>query len=1053
MDNPPDAETIRLKRLARLGASLKSASESTASPVSSVTPSSSRQQSQAPTATPITNSSTASVAQSSPSLKRPVSPSAGQLIDHARGNPSQRDSNPKASPSVSLEQWENDIVARTFRVTVQERLSTEGYLYLGDLSDEIKAQGRELRLGLQDLDQIIISAASIDAQPFTFLRDSYRRILSMAHRPPNPRLDVAYQARFLGELRRICVDFCGHALVEPDIFDASSRPFNLIEDLLKVSDGEPAIPSELIVDLAETFTGNPGLEAVFLKVFSEMSAGLKHLELIDDYQVYTNALYRLVTIKPMAILFTTSPSFLPSNLRPPDFEVETLLGPYFRISPLQGRVVETYFPSPRTQAPAALNLASSSLRISIKTYQDQLSVIINYLVRASPAARGRVLDFFASVLNSNSKRRALQVQENTVSSDGFLLNITAVLNKLCDPFMDATYSKVDKIDVRYFRQKPRVDIKNETKIYADQATSDTFYERTVEGKPNFNSEVFFLNVAAHHVGYIACINNAANLSHHLSDMEKNLERLEQERERFLNSPQLAQLDASLKLLKERLQKGYSYQAALEGLLADENSQLQTLSFMNYLTVWLLRLISPTMEYPQKVFKLPLPANAIPEFSNLPEYIIDDIAAVFCHVVRSYPSRVTTQQSDGVMVLAITLLRMSSYVKNPYLKAKLVECLYLGILPVRPGSGDRGVLGDLLNGHEFALDNLMHSLMSFYIEVEQTGAHTQFYDKFNIRYNISQVVKSIWRNPTYREKLGQESRVNPDFFVRFVALLLNDVTYLLDESLSKLTEIHRLQDELGKDSSDARARAEHERLLSSNEHHATTYVSLANETVLMVKRFTAAIPDAFVSPELVHRLAGMLDYNLVALVGPKCSNLRVKDPKKYRFEPKTLLSEVIDVYLNLGTRPEFVRAIAMDGRSYSSDLFSRAYGILARYGLKSPEELLLLKKMAEAAQEAKRADEKGEEELGDVPDEFLGMPYKLSAGASLIQYTDPLLFTLMENPVILPTSKTSIDLSTIKAHLLSDPTDPFNRSPLTLEQVIPNVELKNRIEAFKAERRR
>ncbi|KAK6336050.1 hypothetical protein TWF730_003421 [Orbilia blumenaviensis] len=859
----------------------------------------------------------------------------------------------------------------------------------------------------------------------------------MVHKPPNTRLDTAYQTRFLTELRRICVDFCGHALVEPDIFDASSRPFNLAEDLLKVSDGEPVISSELINDLAETFVGNPSLKEVFLQAFGDMSSGLKRLELVDDYQLYTNALYRLVTIKPMAVLFTTSPNFLPSNLRPPDFEVKTLLGPYFRISPLQARVVETYFPSPKTQAPSTLNLASSSLRISIRTYQDQLSVIINHFVRASPEARGRVLDFFASVLNSNSKRRAIQVQENTVSSDGFLLNITAVLNKLCDPFMDATYTKVDKIDARYFRQKPRVDIKNETKIQADQAASDAFYDNIVEGSANFNSEVFFLNVAAHHVGYIACINNATNLSHHLSDMEKNVERLEQERERFLNSPQLAQLDASLKMLKERLQKGYSYQAALEGLLADETSQLQALSFMNYLTVWLLRLISPKMEYPQTRFKLPLPATAVPEFSNLPEYMIDDIAAVFCHVIRSYPSRVTAQQSEGVMVLAITLLRMSSYIKNPYLKAKLVESLYLGILPVRPGGGDRGVLGDLLNGHEFALDNLMHSLMSFYIEVEQTGAHTQFYDKFNIRYNISQVVKSIWRNQTYREKLAQESRLNPDFFVRFVALLLNDVTFLLDESLSKLTEIHRLQNELEGESNDARSRAEQERLLSSNEHHATTYVSLANETVLMVKRFTAAIPDAFVSPELVHRLAGMLDYNLVALVGPKCANLRVKDPQKYRFNPRALLSEVIDVYLNLGTRPEFVKAIAMDGRSYSADLFPRAYAILERFGLKSNEELLLLRTMSAAAEEAKRVDAKGEEELGDIPDEFL----------------DPLLFTLMENPVILPTSKTSIDLSTIKAHLLSDPTDPFNRSPLTIEQVVPDVELKNRIEAFKAERRR
>jgi len=47
-----------------------------------------------------------------------------------------------------------------------------------------------------------------------------------------------------------------------------------------------------------------------------------------------------------------------------------------------------------------------------------------------------------------------------------------------------------------------------------------------------------------------------------------------------------------------------------------------------------------------------------------------------------------------------------------------------------------------------------------------------------------------------------------------------------------------------------------------------------------------------------------------------------------------------------------------------------------------------------------------------------------------------MFTLMEDPVILPTSKTSIDRSTIRSHLLSDPNDPFNRAPLKIEDVVP-----------------
>jgi len=66
--------------------------------------------------------------------------------------------------------------------------------------------------------------------------------------------------------------------------------------------------------------------------------------------------------------------------------------------------------------------------------------------------------------------------------------------------------------------------------------------------------------------------------------------------------------------------------------------------------------------------------------------------------------------------------------------------------------------------------------------------------------------------------------------------------------------------------------------------------------------------------------------------------------------------------------------------------------------------------------------------------------------------DPLMATLMEDPVILPTSKVTIDRQTIKVHLLSVHTDPFNREPLAIEDVIPNTELKEQIDEWVRERR-
>lgn len=73
---------------------------------------------------------------------------------------------------------------------------------------------------------------------------------------------------------------------------------------------------------------------------------------------------------------------------------------------------------------------------------------------------------------------------------------------------------------------------------------------------------------------------------------------------------------------------------------------------------------------------------------------------------------------------------------------------------------------------------------------------------------------------------------------------------------------------------------------------------------------------------------------------------------------------------------------------------------------------------------------------DPPDEFL----------------DPIMSSLMMDPVILPSSRITVDRSTIARHLLSDQSDPFNRSPLTMDQVKRDVELKTKIDAWIQERR-
>lgn len=260
--------------------------------------------------------------------------------------------------------------------------------------------------------------------------------------------------------------------------------------------------------------------------------------------------------------------------------------------------------------------------------------------------------------------------------------------------------------------------------------------------------------------------------------------------------------------------------------------------------------------------------------------------------------------------------------------------------------------------------------------------------------------------------------------------------MLDESLTKFPKIHDLQTALTNQEFSEEERAAKEEQLAAAENQAQSYMQLANETIAMMKLFTSALSESFTMPEIVQRLADMMDYNLDTLVGPKCGDLKVHDPGKYHFNPKTLLAEFVDIYLNLGGSARFIEAVARDGRSYKPANFDNASRILERFSLKSREELAAWQNLKDQFKKAKEIDDQAEEDLGEIPDEFL----------------DPLMFSLMEDPVILPMSKQTIDRSTIRSHLLSDPTDPFNRQPMSIEDVVPNIELKERIRVFKDERK-
>lgn len=930
-------------------------------------------------------------------------------------------------PAESLEQFQDRTLRSIFRLTLDPSQSKDAsgntVHALPGLREELEADGKDLLLNLESLEQAIMEGGQNlgRVKPHDWLLGSWKRVNRVGR---NLRDKSPEKTTIISEARRLCMSWAIFSLTMPDMFGQEyDGTVALADHLLADSEDDKGLDQDFLGELAKSCEEDESVKQALVGAVEELSRRLAKMTMNSEYQPYTGVLRRLLRFGPIAQAIAESSMFVDTSVPAALLEASTLLGPYFAISPLQSEVTKQYFPGPKTLDPSRIRNAQSALQMALKSHQNDLFDITNTLVRSSETARERILDWFAHVINSNHKRRAMRVDMSTVSSDGFMVNINTILDQLCEPFMDASFSKIDRVQIDYLRRNSRVDMKDETKINADQQESDAFYNTPAEGKNNFISECFFLTAAAHHYGTEAARSRLKDMDRELKHMSKQIEQFETDRHKYVNNPiQLQQFEGALKKFKDQYDKGLSYKYSVQGVLLDELSQTRSMQFMRFVTVWVLRQVSPNGKYPEEPLTLPLAKEQPDRFKCLPEYFLEMISGNFGFIMYNLPQVISPHQSEELIMLCITFLRNSEYIKNPYLKASLVTILFRGTWTWRQGG--RGILADQYNSMEFAMKHMLHSLMKFFIEAEFMGGHGQFFDKFNVRFEIFQIIKCIWPNTVYREKLLREAKVNIEFFVRFVNLLLNDVTFVLDESFTSFHAIYDLTNELARAGTtlSEEQRSEKEEALESAKSKAKSYMQLTNETVDMLKLFTEALSDAFTMPEIVQRLADMLDYNLDAMVGPRSSSLKVENLQEYNFDPRKLLSEIADVYLNLRNKENFILAVARDGRSYKPVNFANAAMIMQRRVLKSPEEIKVWNKLVERFATAKQEDDDAEAELGEIPDDFL----------------DPLMFTLMEDPVILPISKTIMDRSTIRSHLLSDPHDPFNRVPLVIEDVLPGM---------------
>lgn len=459
--------------------------------------------------------------------------------------------------------------------------------------------------------------------------------------------------------------------------------------------------------------------------------------------------------------------------------------------------------------------------------------------------------------------------------------------------------------------------------------------------------------------------------------------------------------------------------------------------------WLVTLVTGHRE------ELPqgqVPDSATPPvLRSVPEFLVENLAEHLLLVKRFCPQhfeQAGEAQLGALLTGILCCIDQPNILRNPHLRARLAESLEC-LLPTHTTQGGQGsMLGSyqreaLFQDHKHSL-RIAEAILHVFVSIEETGQAVQFEQKFSYRRPMYDVIKYIWQLEPIKARLGKmaeqaEAEIEsemPPLFLRFLNLLINDAIFLLDEGLGFMKQIQEKEAERQEWAElPAQERTEAERGFQHMGQLARYHNLMGGETIGVLELLTSSITAVITHPTLADRLAAMLNYFLKTLTGPESKSFKVSNLEKYSFRPAETVAKICQIYLNLGESQGFVMAVPRDGRSYSKELFTGTERVLIKVG--RADLAASLGELAVKVSRASSAHLEEEELLAGAPEDFLC----------------PIMSILMTDPVKLPSSKQTVDRSTIARHLLSDQSDPFNRAPLTMDQVEPDSELRSRVEAW------
>ena len=956
------------------------------------------------------------------------------------------------SPNKKVIDKEHVTISKIFKATLEEEQSDK-FTFLEEHLGILLSLGKEPKFRINNLDEIIRYLIADKPNPLDYLFQTYHRSITMIEIKFRNEYDNSYKQIHRILANYICTLFTDPSLINKNIND--DEKYKSFKEYLSKCDMD-----ELGFILYDICLGINNDEKALKIVFGFFFRYINEYN-IENFKNIINSNLKESLVKNMIILkslFIAFPQIikiyvdisLQKNIIRTgySFQKENYICKYIDVSPLEGKL-ETM------RSVINLNKPKRESDIIIDSYTNKLN---NYLhevsefliVMFTKDPFNSILDWAYELIRLNLDKLKLYQNNKNLSTNGFLMHIIIILNKIIfreyekgfqdeEKYSDFIFKIVGKIDALFtltenkipFSKFDRTNPEIVSAIIKDENRNDLI-------PPTFNiyTKLFFIQEIVIDI-----------VLNDFMKMVENFSSKVQDKISETGGNYKGDIDLQNMIILEQFLMIYLRNKEIhKGLLRFSEVSTFLIFSLNNNKYSQDRFSKNNKDINYKEFldDFYYHINFDDNFaiSFLPQFIYQNLITISKFVkIYNEDSLIDNPYCTKALVyFSLIFSCQTNLIKNPHFRMEIFDIMifFFAFNNSKDKTKRINNIYKLLN-EKFIKESLMVSILRVFVDAERLGTSNQFYEKFNVRAKILSLIENINKGyghlfeeniKTYTDKYPEDSK-------KMINNLLNDLIYLNDECIINLKDIKRYED-LVDDKEHFNSLSEEMKKLEESrfqekDRMVRAEIKLFNVSLKFLVSLTRLLQTFFIKNGFITNLAGFLNYSLNYFASPLGNELKLKNLNDYSFNPKFILGALLTVYSAFYDKEEFLIVVIKDERSYKYANFSRAKRLVESTGKIEIEntDFNNFLKFVEKLKENERKIKEEEINYDDAPEEFC----------------DVLTTLLMNDPVKLPHSNVILDRKTIETHLLSDPTDPFNRTPLTKEMLIPCPELKARIQEY------